>query len=118
MAQRRVRRSPGPMLEKRRAHWVLGGVVRRSRPAKARSAPRAAFQPGGRVPGGRSAGKAVKSGDEDHDEAGNEGAFGGGGASEAGGLELVSGGEEGADDEAGEDGAAVEVAQAAVVDES
>src|SRR5579864_8928114 len=62
MAQPRVRRSPVPMLEKRLTHGVPAGVVRRSRPLKARTAPRAAFQPGAWTPGGRRAGKAVKTG--------------------------------------------------------
>src|SRR6202158_6413490 len=62
MAQARVRRSPRPMVVKRDCHWVPGGVVRRRRPEKARTAPSAAFQRGAWAVAGRSVGEGVKKG--------------------------------------------------------
>jgi hypothetical protein len=56
-------------------------------------------------------------GDEDDDQAGDEGGFGGRGAREAGGLELVSGREKDANDQAGEDRATREIAEVAMVDD-
>lgn len=62
MAQARVRRSPNPIVAKMYLMCVPEGVVRSKRPAKARSAPKAAFQRGARAPTGRSKGKAVRIG--------------------------------------------------------
>jgi hypothetical protein len=58
-----------------------------------------------------------KHGDEDDNHAGDEGGFGGGGEAEAGGLELIAHGEAGADDGAGEEGAAVHATEVAAVEE-
>jgi hypothetical protein len=62
MAQAKVRRSPGPMLTKRFCGDVPAGVVRRSRPEKARRAPMAVVQRGGGVFAERRAGTMVKRG--------------------------------------------------------
>jgi hypothetical protein len=62
IAHARVRRSPGPMLTKRFWKEVPAGVVRRSRPEKARSAPMAVVQRGGGVLADRSAGMIVRRG--------------------------------------------------------
>ena len=91
------------MLEKRFCQVVPVGVVRNRRPEKAKSAPMAVVQRGAWALAGRRAGKMVKRG-EDYDEASDEGGFGCSGSGKAGGLELVSGGEEEADDEAGDEG--------------
>jgi hypothetical protein len=53
--------------------------------------------------------------DEDDDEAGDEGGLCRSGAGEAGGLELIAGCEEEADDQAGEEGVAADVPELAVV---
>ncbi|MCU1250881.1 MAG: hypothetical protein JWQ49_3910 [Edaphobacter sp.] len=53
--------------------------------------------------------------DEDDDQAGDEGGFRGGGAGETGGLELIAGCEEEADDQAGVEGVTVDVAKLAAV---
>src|SRR5437899_2886054 len=53
--------------------------------------------------------------DEDDDEAGDEGGLRGRSEGEARGLELIAGCEEEADDQAGEDGAMIDVAELAVV---
>jgi hypothetical protein len=53
---------------------------------------------------------------EDDDQAGDEGRLRGSGAGEAAGLELVAGGEEGADDCPGQNGSARKMAEMAVVD--
>ena len=62
MAQTRVRKSPRPMLEKRFCQVVPVGVVRNSRPVKARSAPRAVVQRGAWALAGRRMGTRVKRG--------------------------------------------------------
>ena len=59
----------------------------------------------------------VKKGDEDYDEARDEGGFSGGGTGQACGLELITGGKEKADDEAGDEGRRVMLAQLTVVND-
>ena len=76
-----------------------------------------AFVPGRGACGGRMAGNEGEQGDKDDDEAGDEGGFDGGGAGEAGGLKLVAGGEEDADEDAGADGLGGESAERAAMDE-
>jgi hypothetical protein len=61
-AQARVRRSPVLMAEKISRGAVPAGVVRRSRPVKARIAPPAAARPGRCVPAGRKNGISVRAG--------------------------------------------------------
>jgi hypothetical protein len=62
IAQARVSKSPRPMLAKRFCQEVPAGVVRRSKPKKARRAPIAVVQRGGGVFAERRAGTMVKSG--------------------------------------------------------
>jgi len=72
---------------------------------------------GGVGVGGAQDGDDGEQGDEDDDQAGDESGFGGGGAGEASGLKLVSGGEEEADDQPRDEGCAVNVSQVAVIDD-
>ena len=110
MAQPRVSRSPVLMEErsgKRLAMapipedcpWTAAaaGAVSSRIPIKASAAPRKAFQRGGRAPGtplgGAQAGDCREQRHQHHYQAGDEGGLGGSGAGQAGGLELVTGGQ-------------------------